>query len=272
MKKVLTIAGSSTSGGAGLQADLKAFAKQGVYGMTALTTIVVQNPNDWSHKAYPTDLSLLCAQLNTILDGIGVDAVKTGMLGSVELIELIASYLDKHKPKFVVVDPVIACKGADAVMNKDVANALATEMVKRAYIITPNLLEAGILTGMGTITTIEGMKDAAKKLHEMGAKSVLIKGGSRLFSTDDESCKEKCPTKAIDLFYDGKDFIILENELIQPAYNHGAGCTYAATIAALLAKGETPESAVRTANKIVHDGIKNGFELNQFVGCLNILS
>ena len=104
MKKVLTIAGSSTAGGAGLQADLRAFTKQGVYGMTALTTVVVQNPTDWSHTAHPMDIELLRKQLDTILGGIGVDAVKTGMLGSVALIDLVAEYLDKFKPEFVVVD------------------------------------------------------------------------------------------------------------------------------------------------------------------------
>ena len=292
MKKVLTIAGSSTSGGAGIQADLKAFAMAGVYGMTALTTIVVQNPADWSHTAHPTDISLLCRQLDTILSGIGVDAVKTGMLGSVELINVVAEHLDKHKPRFIVVDPVIACKGADSVMNADVANELRDQMVKRAYIITPNLLEAGILTGM-TLNSVEDMKVAAKKLHQMGATHVLIKGGARLVgkTLSQSSMCEHSPSMiqtkeqselrrqervvankpCIDIFYDGQDFLTLQNPLIEPTYNHGAGCTYAATIAAELAKGKTPHESVTHANKIVHKGIKNGFRLNEFVGCLNIL-
>jgi len=265
MKKVLSIAGSSTSGGAGLQADLKTYAHFGVYGLTAITTIVAQDPTDWSHRVFPIELDVLRAQLDTIFGGVGVDAVKTGMLGSVELIHLVAEYIDKFKPKMVVVDPVIACKGADRVMNTDVANALREIMVPRAFVLTPNLLEASILTGID-IKSTDDMQSAAKALHIMGAKHVVIKGGSRLGGS-----------RAIDIYFDGKNFTRFENDIITPSQklafgnNHGAGCTFAASIAAQLAKGIDVAMAIKNANTLVNAGIRNGFKLNEFVGCLNIL-
>ena len=258
MKKVLTIAGSDTSGGAGLQADLKTFQTHGVYGMCAITVIVAPKPDDWGYRVFPLGLDILCKQLETVFEGIGVDAVKTGMLGSVELIKLIAEYLDKHSPKYVVVDPVLACKGPGQVMNTEVADALRDVMVQRAYVLTPNLLEAGILSGLGNLETVDDVKKAAMKLRELGAKHVVIKGGSRL------------PTQvATDIYYDGEQFHIFTADKIEKPYSHGAGCTFAATITAELAKGATVLDAVKKANAFVNSGIKNGFKLNEFRGCLD---
>jgi len=258
MKKVLTIAGSDSSGGAGLQADLKTFQTHGVYGMTAITVIVAQKPEDWAYQVFPIDLDILRKQLDTILEGIGVDAVKTGMLGSVELVNVVAGYLDKYSPKFVVVDPVLACKGTDQVMNRDVANALRDVMVERAYVLTPNLFEAGILSGLGKLTNIEEVMKAAVELHKLGAKHVVIKGGSGL-DTD----------AATDVYYDGEKFQIFENKRIDNPYSHGAGCTFSATVAAELAKGMSVAAAVKKANAFVSSAIKNGFKLNGFHGCLD---
>lgn len=259
MKKALTIAGSDTSGGAGLQADLKTFQTLGVYGMTAITVIVAQNPDAaWSHEVFPIGLDILRKQLDTIFGGIGVDAVKTGMLGSIDLINLTAEYLDKYSPKFVIVDPVLACKGEDQVMSPEVAEALRKIMVPRAFVLTPNLIEAGILSGIGKIKTIEDVKKAAIALHKLGAKHVVIKGGSRL-GTD----------AATDVYYDGKKFKIFENPKIKKPNNHGAGCTFAATVTAELAKGIAVATAIKNANAFVNSGIKNGFKLNQYCGCLD---
>lgn len=259
MYKALTIAGSDSSGGAGIQADLKTFQERGVYGMTALTTIVAMDPsNGWSHSVFPIDVATLRAQLKTIVEGIGVQALKTGMLGSVEIIELAAETIDKHKIENVVVDPVMVCKGEDEVLHPETAEGLRDVLVPRATVVTPNLFEAGQLSGIGTIRTIEQMKEAAVKIHELGAKYVLIKGGGKLQHE-----------KAVDVLYDGKTFDILESDRIETTYTHGAGCTYSAAIAAELAKGQPVKEAILTAKAFITEAIRHSFPLNQYVGPTN---
>ncbi|MDN4594728.1 pyridoxine/pyridoxal/pyridoxamine kinase [Polycladomyces subterraneus] len=256
IRKVLTIAGSDSSGGAGIQADLKTFQERGVYGMTALTTIVAMDPdNGWAHQVFPVALETLKAQMKTIVEGIGVDAMKTGMLGSVEIIELAAETIDRYQLKNVVIDPVMVCKGTDEVLHPETAVALRDVLVPRATVVTPNLFEAWQLSGHGPIRTVEDMKAAAKKIHELGAKYVLVKGGGKLEHE-----------KAVDVFYDGETFDILEGERIDTTYTHGAGCTYSAAITAELAKGASVSEAVRTAKVFITEAIRHGFPLNQYVG------
>lgn len=257
--KALTIAGSDTSGGAGLAADLKTFQEHGVYGMTAITCIVAQNPTaEWRHDVYPIGLDVVEAQLSTILDGIGVDAAKTGMLATCELIDLVVKALETHSVRNLVVDPVMACKGASAPLHPEVANALRDRLMPLSTCITPNLYEAGILSGIGEIQTVEGMMEAAAKLCQMGAKSVLVKGGNKLQGV----------TKAIDVFCDGGVPERLESELIPDAYTHGAGCTISAAIAANLAKGRTVREAIQAAREFETAAIRKSFPLNQWVGPL----
>ncbi|MGE8204931.1 pyridoxine/pyridoxal/pyridoxamine kinase [Heyndrickxia sp. NPDC080065] len=255
LKKTLTLAGSDSSGGAGIQADLKTFQELGVYGMTALTSIVTMDPNnDWHHNVFPIDVKTVDPQLETILS-VGIDAMKTGMLGSVEIIELAARKIDEHKLDKVVIDPVMVCKGEDEVLQPENTDAMRELLVPRATIVTPNLFEAGQLAKTGPIKTIEDMKEAAVKIHDLGAKNVVIKGGKQLVHE-----------KAVDLFYDGKDFTLLEGEKFETTYNHGAGCTFAAAITAELAKGSSVKEAVSTAKKFVSAAIEHGFKLNQYVG------
>ncbi|AIF44317.1 pyridoxine/pyridoxal/pyridoxamine kinase [Virgibacillus sp. SK37] len=255
MKKTLTLAGSDSSGGAGIQADLKTFQEHGVYGMNALTSIVTMDPdNNWSHGVYPIDVEIVEKQLNTILS-VGVDAMKTGMLGSVEIIELGARKIDEHNLENVVIDPVMVCKGEDEVLQPENTDAMRELLLPRADIITPNLFEAGQLARTGPIKTMDGMKDAAVKIYELGAKNVVIKGGKALEHD-----------KAVDLFYDGKDFSWLENEKIDTLYNHGAGCTFAAAITSNLALGKSVKESVETAKDFVYEAIKHGWKLNEFVG------
>lgn len=256
LKKALTIAGSDTSGGAGLQADLKTFQERDVYGMVVLTTIVAMDPqNNWNHQIFPIDLSVVETQMATVFDGIGVDALKTGMLGSVELIELVARKIDQYGFEKVVIDPVMVCKGTDEVLMPDQAIALRELLMPRALVTTPNLFEAAQLAKRAPIRTLDDMKDAAVRIHEAGAKNVLIKGGSKLQHE-----------KAIDLFYDGAGFEVLESERLETTYTHGAGCTTAAAITAELAKGASVKEAVATAKAFITAAIKHGFPLNQFVG------
>ncbi|MGI6092924.1 MAG: pyridoxine/pyridoxal/pyridoxamine kinase [Veillonellaceae bacterium] len=253
--KALTIAGSDTSGGAGMQADLKTFQEFGVYGMTALTVIVAQNPhNNWSHDIYPLPLETLEAQLETVLNGIGVDAIKTGMLGTVEIINLVTKKLDQYKVKSVVIDPVMVCKGTDEVLNPESAIGIREYLVPRATVITPNIFEASQLSGI-SIKSVEDMKNAAVKIHELGAKNVFIKGGAKLGTAT-----------AIDLLYDGKDFVTLESPKIDTTYTHGAGCTSSAAITAGLAKGLSVREAIEQAKTFITSAIKHGFPLNSYVG------
>ncbi|MCA1055039.1 pyridoxine/pyridoxal/pyridoxamine kinase [Rossellomorea aquimaris] len=255
LKKTLTIAGSDTSGGAGIQADLKTFQEHGVYGMTALTTVVTMDPNNhWHHNVHPLSIDTLEAQLETVLS-VGIDAMKTGMLGTVEIIELAAKKIDQFGLDKVVIDPVMVCKGEDEVLNPETTDAMREHLLQRATVVTPNLFEAGQLAGTGPIKTIDGLKEAAKKIHDLGAKNVVIKGGKQLQHD-----------KALDLFYDGNEFTLLEEEKVETSYNHGAGCTFAAAITSNLANGQEVKEAVENAKSFVTAAIKHGFKLNEYVG------
>ena len=255
MKKALTIAGSDTSGGAGIQADLKTFQELGVYGMSALNVIATMDPdNNWHHGVYPISLDAFDAQMKTVLS-TNPDAIKTGMLATVEVIERIAKAIDEKQFDKVVIDPVMVCKGEDEVLNPQNANALRNLLVPRATVVTPNLFEASQLAGTAPIRTIEDMKQAAAKIHDLGAKYVLVKGGSKLEHD-----------KAVDLLFDGKEFKLYESEKIDTPYTHGAGCSNSAAITAELAKGKTVLEAVEVAKDFVTAAIRHGFKLNEFVG------
>ncbi|CEG29269.1 pyridoxine/pyridoxal/pyridoxamine kinase [Bacillus sp. B-jedd] len=255
VKKVLTIAGSDTSGGAGIQADLKTFQELGVYGMTALTTIVTMKPEGWNHEVHPLPVETLKKQLETILS-VGIDAMKTGMLGTVEIIELAAKVIDENKLGKVVIDPVMVCKGEDEVLNPETTDAMRELLVPRATVVTPNLFEAGQLAKTGPIRDMDQMKNAAAIIHDQGAKYVVIKGGSKF---DYEG-------KAVDLLFDGKNYKLYETEKLGTTYTHGAGCTYSSAIAAGLAKGQSVEEAIDTAKVFITEAIRHGFKLNEYVG------
>lgn len=259
LHKAMTIAGSDTSGGAGMAADLKTFEELNVYGMTALTVIVAQNPhNNWDHEIYPIDIKIVEKQLETILAGIGIDAMKTGMLGSAELVELVARTIDRFQLRNVVIDPVMVCKGIDTIMVPDAAAAIKELLIKRADVITPNTLEAAYLADMPQVKSLEEIKEAAGKIKELGAKYVVIKGGERM--ENDE---------AIDVLYDGKEYTEMAVKKIYPSYNHGAGCTYSAAITAGLANGMTVPEAVQQAKSFITAALQHSFVLNKFSGCTN---
>lgn len=258
MYKALTIAGSDTSGGAGLQADLKTFQEFGVYGMCALTVVVAQNPHkSWFHEVFPISEDVVEAQLETVLSGIGIDAVKTGMLPTAEIIALSEQKIKQANVKNVVIDPVMVCKGTDEVVNPEAANSIRERLAPIATIITPNLFEAKQLSGL-QIRSIEDMAEAAKRIHSLGPQYVLIKGGSKLGLSS-----------AVDLLYDGKNTELLDSPLLKTTYTHGAGCTYAAAITAGLAKGDSVFEAVQTAKQYVTAAIRSGFPLNEHVGPVN---
>ena len=259
MYKAMTIAGSDTSGGAGMEADLKTFQELGVYGMTALTCIVAQNPNaDWAHEIYPIETAVIEKQLVTILQGIGCDAMKTGMLGSADLVELIAATIDKYELKNVVIDPVMVCKGIDSIMVPEAAAAIKELLVKRALVMTPNLLEAAYLADMpAAISSVEEMKQAAAVIHDKGCQNVILKAGDRLPGTD-----------AVELVYDGKTFTEKRHPKIPNSYNHGAGCTFSAAVTACLAKGMAITDALETAENFIYAALRGSFRMNQWSGAL----
>lgn len=258
MKKVLTLAGSDASGGAGIEADLKTFQVKGLYGMAAVTTIATMNPdNEWAHDVFAQSIEAVQAQLNTILS-TGIDAMKTGMLGSPEIIQLAAEVIDKHQLKNVVIDPVMVCKGTDEVLNPENKDALRDTLVGRATVTTPNLFEAAQLAGHRPISTVDGMKETARAIHDLGPAYVLIKGGSDLDAAN-----------TVDVLYDGHEFTTYEAEKIEGLNTHGAGCTHSAAVMSELAKGKSVEEAAHLAKAFVTEAIKGGFELNQYVGPVN---
>ncbi|MFT2202862.1 bifunctional hydroxymethylpyrimidine kinase/phosphomethylpyrimidine kinase [Staphylococcus chromogenes] len=254
LKKVLTIAGSDTSAGAGMQADLKTFQEHDTYGMAALAAIVTMDKATWSHDVTPIPFDVFNKQLETVIS-IGPDAVKTGMLGTEEVIKRAGEAFTESGAKHFVVDPVMVCKGEDEVLNPGNTDAMIEYLLPKATVVTPNLFEAGQLSGLGTLKSMDDMKKAAEIIHQQGAQHVVIKGGKAL----DQD-------KSYDLYYDGQTFYQLTTDMFQQSYNHGAGCTFAAATTANLANGLTPKEAVINAKAFVASAIKNGWKMNDFVG------
>jgi pyridoxine kinase len=255
--KIATIAGSDASGGAGLEADLKTFEEYGLYGMAAVTLVATMDPDkNWAHNVFPLDEKALKAQLDTIFNGVGLAAVKSGMLGTLYAVELAHRYISANKIKNYVFDPVMVCKGNDEALNPELNAAIEEKLLPIAAVATPNLFEAGQLSGIKDISTVEQMKEAARIISDKGAANVFIKGGSKLPK----------PTKAVDLLYNGKTFELLESPLIDTKWTHGAGCTTSAAIASGLARGLSVYDAVVLAKEFIIQSLRGSFALNKWVG------
>lgn len=254
LQKTLTIAGSDTSGGAGMQADLKTFQEHGTYGMVALTVVVTMDPKTWSHNVTPLPTDLLQAQIDTAIS-TGIDAIKTGMLASEDIIKIASDAIQRANTKHVVIDPVMVCKGDDEVLNPGNTKAMIQYLLPYATVTTPNLFEAGQLAEMPTPKTVDDVKAVAKEIVARGAKAVVVKGGKKLQHD-----------KAVDVFYNGQDFYLLETDKFDTVWNHGAGCTFAAAITANLANGLSINDAVFEAKEFVAAAIQHGWALNDFVG------
>lgn len=232
MRKALTIAGSDSGGGAGIQADLKTFMAHGVYGASAITAITAQNTLG-VRAVELLDPALVTAQIEAVLDDIGADAVKTGMLGSSAIIEAVAATLRRANVPPLVVDPVMVAKSGDRLLAADAIATLCRELLPLALVVTPNLPEASVLLER-SVTQESDLAPAARALHTLGPRYVLLKGGH-------------LPGDAVDLLYDGERFVELRAARIPTRHTHGTGCTYAAAITALLARGLPVEPAVREA-------------------------
>lgn len=256
MKKVLTIAGSDSTGGGGIQADLKTFEEYGVFGFSSLTSIVTMDPKQgWSHEVTELSAELLEKQFVSVFAGGPVDGLKTGMMGNEENIKRVSRWIQKQAVKNVVIDPVIACKGTAQIMQPRSVAGLKEYLLPQAFVTTPNLIEAGILSGLGDLTSLHDMEEAARRIHRLGAEHVVITGGERLSGEE-----------AIDLYYDGSSFEVLSGTRYQTTFNHGAGCTFSAAVTAGLAKGRGVLEAVILAKKFVAAGIQQGVAINPYVG------
>jgi hydroxymethylpyrimidine/phosphomethylpyrimidine kinase len=246
IRKALTIAGSDSGAGAGIQADLKTFAALGVYGTTAITAITAQNTVGVT-QILALSPKLIAAQIDAIIDDIGAHALKTGMLANAAIIDTVANKIREHRLKNIVVDPVMVATSGDLLIQKSAVAALRRKLIPLALVVTPNIAEAEELTSMKLLTAAE-IREAAKRIVKMGARTVVIKGGHL-----------KGP--AIDLFYDGKKFIELSAPRIRTKNTHGTGCTFSAAIAAYLAKGEKLDSAVALAKKFITQAIQSSFSI-----------
>ncbi|QTA85516.1 bifunctional hydroxymethylpyrimidine kinase/phosphomethylpyrimidine kinase [Desulfonema magnum] len=244
--KVLTIAGSDSSGGAGIQADLKTFSALGCYGMSVITALTAQNTKGVT-GIHAVPASFAAEQMEAVLGDIGADAVKIGMLYSAELTEVVARGLLKHGIRKIVLDPVMVAQSGDKLLQNDAIEALKTHMIPLAAVVTPNLPEAEVLTGE-KISGYEEIQDAARHISHHNCQSVLIKGGH---SENDDSD---------DLLYLTQEerFVTLKEERIETRNNHGTGCTLSSAIASFLAKGHDIEAAVRRAKTYISGAIRTG--------------
>ena len=246
IRKALTIAGSDSGAGAGIQADLKTFAAHGVYGTSAITAITAQNTIGVT-AVLAVNVKLVGAQIDAIIADIGAHAVKTGMLANAAIIDLVANKIRQHRLKNIVVDPVMVATSGDLLIEKSAVAALRSKLVPLAGVVTPNIPEAEVLTGM-KLRSADEIREAAKRIVQMGAKTVLIKGGHL-----------KGP--AMDIFYDGKNFTALKAPRIRTKNTHGTGCTLSAAIAANLAKGQQIETAVTNAKRYITDALRHSYRI-----------
>jgi hydroxymethylpyrimidine/phosphomethylpyrimidine kinase len=253
--RALTIAGSDSGGGAGIQADLKTFQMLEAFGMSAITAITAQNTLGVS-GIYDVPLEGIEAQIDAVVTDIGVDAVKTGMLSQPAVIELVAAKAKQYQFKHLVVDPVMIAKGGAALLAEEAKAVLRRVLLPAATVVTPNVPEAEVLTGR-TIRSLEDMKLAARLIvEEYGAGAAIVKGGHM----------EGAP---VDVVYDGKSFVFLEGVRYETRHTHGTGCTFSAAITARLAAGAPLEEAVRTAKDFITSAIREELGLGQGHGPTN---
>ncbi len=254
--RALTIAGSDSGGGAGIQADLKTFTAFKVFGMSAITSVTAQNTASvLGIKNLPPEFVEL--QIDAVVNDIGADAVKIGMLSTKDIVSAVARKVSEHGLKKVVLDPVMLAKGGESLLEPGAQQALIQELVPQTFILTPNNPEAEIISGM-KISSVEDMKDAASRIKELGPEHVLIKGGHLDPSLD-----------AIDILYDGNDFFEFKSERIHTRNTHGTGCTYSAAICAGLATGLPVLDAISEAKDYLRFAIKNSFDIGKGHGPLN---
>jgi len=241
LARALTIAGSDSGGGAGIQADLKTFSAFGVYGMSVLTAVTAQNTVGVQGVETLTP-AFIRLQFASVVSDIGVDALKTGMLGTAEVVAAVAAMIAESGLTNLVVDPVMVAKSGDHLLAEDAVSALKALLLPLALVITPNVPEAETLVG-GPIRTLDDMKEAAKQLHALGPHWVVVKGGHMGGAT------------VTDLLYDGAAFRSLDTPRIETPHTHGTGCTFSAAMVACIAQGRSVPDAFAAAKRYTHAAI-----------------
>lgn len=256
LPRALTIAGSDSGGGAGIQADLKTFFALGCHGMSALTALTAQNTVAVSaiHEVPP---EFVIAQIDAVESDIGVDAAKTGMLSSASIVESVAKAVEVHGIEHLVVDPVFVSKHRDRLLAPEAVTALEERLLPLAEVVTPNLYEAQGLVGGGEITSAAGMREAAEALHAKGPRYVVVKGGHLPGDV------------ATDVVYDGERFTELAGPRFDTEDTHGTGCTLSAAIAARLAHGDEVPAAIRAAKEFVSGAIERSLRIGRGYGPVN---
>jgi hydroxymethylpyrimidine/phosphomethylpyrimidine kinase len=238
--RVLSIAGSDSGGGAGIQADLKAIARCGCHGMTAITAITAQNTTQVT-GVYPIPPEAIVEQVRAVAEDIGVDAVKIGMLGNAETIEAVSSALDLVGGAPVVLDPVMVAESGSRLLEPEAVDALRGTLLPRATVVTPNLAEARILAEADEAAEPE---ELARRVHALGPEVVVVTGGHG--------------TEAMDLFFDGERSVELAGERYPDGGAHGSGCTHSSALAAGLARGLDPLAAARLAHEVAGEAVRDG--------------
>jgi hydroxymethylpyrimidine/phosphomethylpyrimidine kinase len=240
--RLLSIAGSDSGGGAGIQADLKAFARCGAHGMTAITAVTAQNTREVT-AVYPLPPEAIVEQVRAVVEDIGVDAVKIGMLGTVETIGAAGTALDLLAGVPVVLDPVMVAESGARLLDGDAEGALREQLVPRATVVTPNLAEASVLANASAAAPAA---ELASAVHRLGPGAVVVTGGHR--------------DGAVDVFFDGEQLVEIEGEVHPGGAAHGSGCTHSSALAAQLALGLDPLEAARKAKQIASDAVRNGLD------------
>ncbi len=251
MKNLLTIAGSDSSGGAGIQADLKAFSACGTYGMSVITALTAQNTQGVS-AIHDVPAQFVVAQLEAVFSDIRVDGVKVGMLSRPDILEAVASFLKAHPTKVLVVDPVMVSKSGHHLLQPEAVELLSRRLLPLAGLVTPNLPEAEALTGL-TIRTLAEMETAGKRLLQMGARAVLVKGGHR-------------SEGASDVLVTAQGSVVFSGERLDAKHTHGTGCSLSSACAALWARTGNLEDSIRQAKAYVTEGIRFGLAVGKGIG------
>jgi hydroxymethylpyrimidine/phosphomethylpyrimidine kinase len=254
MKTVLTIAGSDSCGGAGIQADLKTISALGAYGMSVITAVTAQNTMG-VFNVRELDADIIREQINCLYDDIRIDAVKVGMVSSIEIIDVIGDCLLENKADNVVVDPVMVSKSGYHLLREEAKDQLVKVLFPLAEVVTPNLFEAELITG-NKIENLDQMEKAAVRIHSLCGSKVIVKGGHL---TGD----------AIDVVFDGESISYLKGTRINTKNTHGTGCTFSSAIATLLARGYPLPEAARLAKEYINGAIEHSFALGRGVGPTN---
>lgn len=262
MVRALTIAGSDSGGGAGIQADLKTFNAYGVFGMSVITAVTAQNTCGVT-GIEEISLSLIEKQLDAVITDIGTDAVKTGMLSSAKIVNLVADKIEQHYLMNIVVDPVMIAKSGDSLLTEEAVETLKTRLMPLSTVFTPNIPEAETILAK-KIDSEQDMKDAVVELFSSGCRIVVLKGGH----IKDKSAEIN---EALDIVYDGFQITELRREYHKTKNTHGTGCTFASAIAAGLAKGYLPSEAVKIAKRFITEAIGTAPDLGHGFGPVNHL-